>query len=122
MSASAAEVPAHQPQTPPPLSRLIPITAFSAFHGNYTGIERTGEMKLSLVIPIADIPEAMKVGISARKEVLWVEVSKLEYDVKADEELMKKIAEQEKARRERDKGEVDGQGGIDHPELGFSDE
>jgi hypothetical protein len=72
-------------------------------------------MKLSLIIPIADIPEAMKVGISARKEVLWVQVSKLEYDVKADEELMRKIAEQEKVRRERDRG-------INHPELGFSDE
>ena len=116
---SAAETP--QPSSPPGTTRLIPITAFSAFHGNYTGIERTGEMKLSLVIPIEMIPEAMKIATAARKEVLWVEVSKLMYDVEGDEDgWVERLAEQEAERQRLAAGNATN---IDHhPELGFSDE
>ena len=119
MSAATPDpTPDPTPQSPPEHATLIPISSFSAFHGNYTGIERTGEMKLSLIIPISMIPEAMKIAVAARKEVLWVEVSKLEYLPEGDTGWVKTLQEQEEERRKLNQ---EGNGGIDHPELGFSE-
>lgn len=105
---------------PPSDTRLIPITSFRAFHGNYTGIQSTGEMKLSIIIPVDDIPAAMQVA-TARKEVLWVEVHRMEMGGEKVKELGEVIAAQEEARKKAAKKQVI-RNVTEHPELGFSDE
>ena len=102
---------------PPSDTRLIPITSFRAFHNNYTGVPSTGEMKLSIIVPVDDIPAAMKVA-TARKEVLWIEVSKMAVGEGEMDELGKVLAAQEEERKRLAAQTKDS---VPHPELGFSE-
>ena len=82
---------------PPADATLVPVAAFSAFHNNFTGIPRTGEMKLTLTIPINDIHDALDVT-SARDEILWVQVSKLRFGGENVKQLAATIAAQQAER------------------------
>lgn len=84
---------------PPGDATLVPVAAFKAFHNNFTGVPRTGEMKLTFTIPTDDIHDALDVA-GARDEILWVQVSKLKFTGVAIQQLADTIAEQE---REREK-------------------
>lgn len=85
--------------TPPDDATLVPVAAFKAFHNNFTGVPRTGEMKLTFTIPTDDIHDALDVA-GARDEILWVQVSKIKFTGVAIQQLADTIAEQE---REREK-------------------
>lgn len=82
---------------PPADATLVPVVAFKAFHNNFTGIPRTGEMKLTLTIPVDDIHDALDVA-TARDEILWVEVSKIRFTGVAARQLAETIAEQNEER------------------------
>lgn len=84
--------------TPPDDATLVPVAAFKAFHNNFTGIPRTGEMKLSINIPVDDIHAALDVA-GARDEILWVQVSKLRFTGETVKQLANKIAEQDAERQ-----------------------
>lgn len=84
---------------PPTDATLVPVAAFKAFHNNFTGIPRTGEMKLSINIPVDDIHAALDVA-SARDEILWVQVSKLRFGGENVKQLADKIAEQQREREQ----------------------
>lgn len=99
---------------------LLPVTSFRAFHGNYTGIQRTGEMKLSLIVPPEDINDAMTVARDARDEILVVRVYKLDPTVGLDD-LADIIAEQERERAELARQNED-VGNELHDELTFGDD
>jgi len=84
---------------PPDDATLVPVAAFKAFHNNFTGIPRTGEMKLSINIPVDDIHAALDVA-SARDEILWVQVSKLRFTGESVAQLAETIAKQQQEREQ----------------------
>lgn len=84
---------------PPNDATLVPVAAFKAFHNNFTGIPRTGEMKLALTIPTDDIHDALDVA-GARDEILWVQVSKIRFTGEPARRLAERIAEQERERQQ----------------------
>lgn len=84
---------------PPDDATLVPVAAFKAFHNNFTGIPRTGEMKLSINIPVDDIHDALDVA-GARDEILWVQVSKIRFTGEPARQLAERIAEQERERQQ----------------------
>ena len=85
--------------TPPDDAALIPVTAFKAFHNNFVGVSRTGEMKLTFTIPTDDIHDALDVA-TARDEILWVQVSKIRFAGAGIQQLAEKVAEQTREREE----------------------
>lgn len=85
--------------TPPDDATLVPVAAFKAFHNNFTGIPRTGEMKLSINIPVDDIHSALDVA-GARDEILWVQVSKLRFTGDSVKQLAETIAKQSTEREQ----------------------
>lgn len=74
---------------------LVPLASFRAFYQNFAGIQRTSEMRLSIVVPTEDIMEAMKVT-EARDEILYLQVSKMRYDETGLAELGEQIAQQQR--------------------------
>lgn len=84
---------------PPDDATLVPVTSFKAFHNNFVGVPRTGEMKLALNIPVDDIHDALDVA-GARDEILWVQVYKLRFTGENVRQLAERIAEQKQEREQ----------------------